>query len=123
MTTSDNISYVTVETLNQRFTNIDNTLNEIRSDIREMKAEIKMLDRKTEINSVKIDELHYFMGIGFAVIAIVVALVGFVITLAPMFREMYKDAKRARDDKGLTRSEVQEMIDEALTRALGTKKS
>ena len=54
---------------------------------------------------------------GFAVIAVVVALVGFVITLAPMFREMYKDKHAAR----LTEERVQEMIDTAVAKALASR--
>ena len=50
--------------------------------------------------------------------AVVIALVGFVITLAPMFREMYRDARQAKRESALTRSEVEEMIAEAISRTL-----
>ena len=119
MTSQDNARYVTVEMFNKGIAEIKAEINKNTEVIR---AEIRAIDKRVEINSVKIDELHYFMGIGFAIMAVVVAFVGFVITLAPMFREMYRDAKKAKTDSPVSRSEIQSMIDEAISRALGAKK-
>lgn len=118
MTSQDNARYVTVEVFNDGMAKINSRLDAIDATLREMKTEIRALDKRVEVNSVKVDELHYFMGIGFTVIAIVVGLLGFVLTLAPMFREMYRDRRR---EKHVTRSEVSEMIEAAVSRALGAK--
>ena len=121
MTSQDNSRYVTVEMFNDSMTRIERRFDAIDKTLTELKTEIRTLDKRVEINSVKIDELHYFMGIGFAIMAVVVAFVGFVITLAPMFREMYRDAKKAKSEPPITRTDVQSMIDEAI-RALGARK-
>ncbi len=118
MTSQDNARYITVEMFNNGIAEIK---AEIHKNTEEIRAEIRTLDKRVEINSVKIDELHYFMGIGFAIMAVVVVFVGFVITLAPMFREMYRDAKKAKSEPPMTRSDIQSMIDEAISRALSAK--
>lgn len=121
MTSNDNPRYVTVEMFNDSMTRIERRFDAIDKTLNELKTEIRTIDRRSEINSVKIDELHYFMGIGFAIMAVVVTFVGFVITLAPTFREMYRDAKKAKSETPMTRSDVQSMIDETISRALGAK--
>ena len=128
MTSNDNPRYVTVEMFNdsmtrieRRFDAIDRKFEKIDQTLNELTKEIHAVDRRAEINNVKIDELHYFMGIGFAIMAVVVTFVGFVITLAPTFREMYRDAKKAKSETPMTRSDVQSMIDETISRALGAK--
>lgn len=121
MTSNDNPRYVTVEMFNDSMTRIERRFDAIDKTLNELKTEIRTLDKRVEINSVKIDELHYFMGIGFAIMAVVVTFVGFVITLAPTFREMYRDAKKAKSETPMTRSDVQSMIDETISRALGAK--
>ena len=125
MTSQDATRYVTAEMFNNGIAEIK---AENRRNTEEIKAEIQALDRRIEINSVKIDELHYFMGIGFTVIAIVVGIVGFVLTLAPMFREMYRDRKQSKSERvkqdilNTVRVEMQSMIDEAISRALSVRK-
>ena len=119
MTSNDNARYVTVEEFNAG-------ISELRSEIRRTNEEIKsaITEMKHELRYQARDIEHLQTSIywGFAVIAIVVALVGFVMTLAPMFREMYRDSKQAKKDAPLARSEVQTMIDEAISRALSAKK-
>ena len=56
------------------------------------------------------------MNWGLATLAIVVTLVGFVITLAPMFREMFKEKrKEMRNDeiRGLIREEFAKLKEES----------
>ena len=128
MTSQDNAVYVTVETFNDGIARIERRLDRIDNTLAGIQTEIRAMDRRVEINTVKIDELHYFMGIGFAVMAVVVAFVGFVITLAPMFRDMYHDRKQANSERvkqdvlDTVRGEMRSMIDEAISRALGAKK-
>ena len=121
MTSQDNERYVTVEVFNDGMAKINSRLDTIDATLTAMQAEIRTFDKRVEVNSVKVDELHYFMGIGFTVMAIVVGLVGFLMTLAPMFREMYQDHRREKNAQHVTRSEVADMIEVAVARALGTK--
>ncbi len=116
MTSQDNSRYVTVEMFRAG-------IEEIKSEIRELRTEVRAIDRRAEINTVKIDELHYFMGIGFAIIAVVATLVGFVIALGPLFREMYKDKKqeKSESEKSEMLNTVQSMIDSAISQALSAK--
>lgn len=93
-----------LDTIDRRLDNIDKTLTTIGYELK--------------YNAVDTAHLQTSVYGGFAVIAVVVALVGFVITLAPMFRDMYKD-KRARI---LTEEKVQEMIDTAVNKALAVKR-
>ncbi len=121
MTSQDNARYITVEMFNDSMARIERRFDAVDKTLTEITKEIRTIDRRSEINTVKIDELHYFMGIGFAIMAVVVAFVGFVITLAPTFREMYRDSKKAKTDSPVSRSEIQSMIDEAISRALSAK--
>ena len=121
MTSQDNERYVTVEVFNDGMAKINSRLDTIDATLTAMQAEIRTFDKRVEVNSVKVDELHYFMGIGFTVMAIVVGLVGFLMTLAPMFREMYQDHRREKNAQHVIRSEVADMIESAVARALGTK--
>ena len=121
MTSQDNARYITVEVFNDGMAKINSRLDTIDATLTAMQAEIRTFDKRVEVNSVKVDELHYFMGIGFTVMAIVVGLVGFVLTLAPMFREMYQDHRREKNAQHVTRSEVADMIEAAVARALGAK--
>ena len=86
--------------------------------ISEVKAEIRTVNENVLVNSARIESQRDFMSIGFTIMAVVIALVGFVITLAPMFREMYRDARQAKRESALTRSEVEEMISDAISRTL-----
>ena len=128
MTSQDNSQYVTVEMFNDGIARIERRLDKIDQTLAGTQTEIRAMDRRVEINTVKIDELHYFMGIGFTVIAIVVGIVGFVLTLAPMFRDMYHDRKQAKSERvkqdilDTLRGEMQSMIDSAVSQALGAKK-
>lgn len=113
MTSADNQQFVTVEVFN-------NGVERLERHMDELKAEIKIISDATLVNSTKIDDLYHFMGIGFAIIAIVVAFVGFVITLSPMFREMYKDAKKAKakNENSITEQKVQDMINSSVVQAV-----
>ena len=82
----------------------------------ELRAEIRTVNENVLVNSARIESQRDFMSIGFTIMAVVIALVGFVITLAPMFREMYRDARQARRESALTRTEVEEMIADAISR-------
>ena len=86
---------------------IDGVEKHIDQAISEVKAEIR-------VNAAKVDVLKDSMHWGFATLAIVVALVGFSITLAPMFREMFRERK-----KYMTHDDVREIIREEFTKLKG----
>ncbi|MBQ3403249.1 MAG: hypothetical protein IJG65_07780 [Synergistaceae bacterium] len=57
-----------------------------------------------------------------SLIAIAIAFLGVMITLVCINWELYRDARKAKNEPPVTRSEVSSMIDEAISRALGTRK-
>lgn len=134
MTSNDNQQYITVEmfneTTNRIETQIINLTNQQQASFRELKNETSAVRDIAIVNSTKIDDLYHFMSIGFTILAIVIAFIGFVITLAPMFRDMYKDSKQAKkhdDMKQVAReiikeemtSAVSKTVDEAISKVLG----
>ena len=76
---AENQEYITVEMFNRGMT-------DLKSDL---KSEIRVIQDNVLVNTAKIDMLQHTQNIWFMVIAVVVALVGFLITLAPMFRDIY----------------------------------
>ena len=94
MTSNDNQQFVTVEVLRSELGEIKTEIRKIGTQLNELNSEIKVINENMIVNSTKIDDLYFFMGIGFAVVAIIVTFVGFIISLAPMFREMYRDSKK-----------------------------
>ena len=79
--------------------------DELKEQIREVKTEVR-------INAVKIEDMQTSMNWHFATFAIVVAIVGFTITLAPMFRDMFKDKNKyttSDDVRGIVRDELNKL--------------
>lgn len=102
---------------------IDGRFSEVDRQFQEVRAELRTVHENVLVNTAKIDAQRDFMGIGFTIMAVVIALIGFIVTLAPMFREMYKDAKRgkmsnASEDTTLTVEKIQYMIDISIAEAL-----
>ena len=81
--------------------------------IQEVRTEIRTVNENVLVNSAKIDAYRDFMSIGFTIMTVIIGFFGFLVTLAPMLREMYQDRKR---DKALTRSEVEEIVHSMLSR-------
>ena len=99
-----------------RFSEMDKQLKEVRTELREVHENVL-------VNTARLEAQRDFMSIGFTIMAVVIALMGFVVTLAPMFREMYKDARRVRSMKDtgegtLTAERVQQMIDISISEAM-----
>ena len=112
MTSGDNTRYVTVEmyqagtaATNRHLLSIDQTLAGIWQEIRYQERDAEHM--QTTI---------YW---GFAILALVVAFVGYLVSLAPIFRDMYKDAREARDDR--LKREMREIAQEEIARALAGK--
>lgn len=131
MTSTDNAQYLTVEMFNdsmarieRRFDALERRLDRVDQTLSEITKEIRVIDRRSEINTVKIDELHYFMGIGFAIIAVVVAFVGYIINGASSHKEEKTDtAERIKQDILHTlRAEMKSVADEVVSRALNAGK-
>lgn len=116
MTSNDR--YVTGEMFDTRTGQLEAQIKQLgerqESSFRELKQEIQAVNYNVLMNAQRINDMHSFIGWGFAIIAIVVAFVAFMLTLAPMFRDMYRDIRKPI----LTEERVQELIDNAVSRAL-----
>ena len=111
MTSQDNTVYVTAEMFNdatarieRRFDAVERRLDKIEQTMTEMRYE-------TRYNARDIDHLQTSVYWGFAILGIIVAL-------APSFRR----EKTEKPQPEVTRSDVQSMIDEAISRALSVRK-
>ena len=124
MTSNDNQQFVTVEVYNSGINKLEKQViqlgEQMNVSFRELKNEIQTVNNNVLINTARIEDQKDFMSSGFTIIAIVIALVAIMTTLAPMFRDMYRDAKQARNDKNL-RDIIREEVDNAVSRALNVK--
>ena len=124
MTSNDNQQLVTVEVYNSGINKLEKQViqlgEQMNVSFRELKNEIQTVNNNVLINTARIEDQKDFMSSGFTIIAIVIALVAIMTTLAPMFRDMYRDAKQARNDKNL-RDIIREEVDNAVSRALNVK--
>ena len=92
---------------------IDGKIKGIESHLTEAISEVKT---EVRVNAVKIEEVKNSLNWDFTTLTIVVTLVGFVITLAPMFREMLREKRRERNDdeiRRLIREEFAKLKEEA----------
>ena len=122
MTSNDNKQFITVEVYRAETgairTEINSGFNDMRKEFKEIHTEITAVRDIALVNSAKIEAYRDFTSIWFTVLAVIVAVVGIMVTLAPMFREIHKDAQQKRKDKQLTREEVQDMINSSVTQAV-----
>ena len=96
-----------------RIMGVENRITGVESRLTEATSEIKT---EVRVNAVKIEEVKNSLNWDFATLTIVVTLVGFVITLAQMFREMFKEKRRERNDdeiRGIFREEFAKLKEEA----------
>ena len=109
----DRLPYVTVEMFNEAKADVEKRFDVIGSNLGEIKA--TLTEMRYELRQQEHDMNHMQTTIywGFAIMALVIAFIGCVITLAPMLREMYQDRKR---EKTLTRLEVEEIVHSMLSR-------
>lgn len=80
----------------------------------EVKAEIRLLERKIELNATKIDMLQHSQTIGFTVMGIVIGLAAMILTLAPTFLELFRN-KRSENRE----DEMRRLIREELAKLQG----
>ena len=105
----DRLPYVTAEMFQEanvaaekRFDAIETSLTEIKSTLSEMRYELRQHEHD-------MNHMQTTVYWGFAIMALVIAFIGCVITLAPMLRDMYHDRKREKAVK-VTRSEIEEIV-------------
>lgn len=84
---------------------LDAKTNELKDQIREVKTELR-------VNAVKTEEIKSSINWHFTTLAIVVGIVGFAITLALMFREIFRDKNKyttSDDVRGIIRDELNKL--------------
>lgn len=122
MTSNDKQQFVTVETYNAGNSELKAfILGENEKTRRDFTDALKELSTEIRINSIRIEEVKNSMNWDFATLAIVVAIVGFTITLAPMFRDLFskrKDDKLHNDIQKIAREVMHEEIHSAVKEAL-----
>lgn len=111
MTSSDNQQYVTVEMFNAGIESLRAEIRRGNEQMREIRAEVQALDRKVELNAHDIEHVQTSIYWGFAIMALVISLVGFVVTLAPMFKEMYKESRKSAELEKKSLKQEQEIRD------------
>ena len=112
MTSQDNQQFLTVDMFNAKMDAFTATVErKLETSTTELKNEIRL-------NASDIAHLQTSVYWGFAIVAIVIALVGLVATLAPAFMSL---AKNLKDEKPyITSEQVQDMIDRAIARAFSS---
>ena len=126
MTSNDNQQYVTIELYNAGNDRLERQIiklsekqdafsREIKSEFKTVKAEIQAVRENSLINGAKIDAYRDFTGIWFTVITVIIGLVGLV---APLLRDIYKDYRKTKEQNNLTAEKVQNMIDNAIAKAM-----
>lgn len=122
MTSNDT---VIINLINSRFDALDTRMDALEVRIgnverktEELHTEIRAVEKIVNTNATKIEELHYIFGIGIAIIAVVVSIVGFLTTLAPTILEYFK----TRRENKITEEKIKSLIDEAVMRALSDRK-
>ena len=118
MASNDNQQYITVEifrsTIGELRAEILSGFSEARKENKELRTEIQAVRENSVANGAKIDAYRDFSSVWFTVIAIIIAFVGMV---APLLRDIYKDArqsKRIDDMKEIARKVMREEIREAI---------
>ena len=101
MASNDAITKADIEGLklyiDGRIAGVEQAISEVRTELR--------------INAVKLEAVKHTVNWNFAILALVVAIVGFTITLAPMFREIFRDKRREKRD-----DEIRSMVREELAK-------
>ena len=105
MTSNDN--FITVEIFNNGIQEIKTELQNIKSEMLEIKAEVKQIENQQLLTDAKIEWLQHSIYWSFAVIGIVIALVG----LKPFKKEKAERAedlseRNIRDIRSIIREEI-----------------
>ncbi|MBQ3448258.1 MAG: hypothetical protein IJG37_11515 [Synergistaceae bacterium] len=112
MTSNDSTQYVTVEMYNAGTAATNRHLASIDQTLVGIWQEIRYQERDAE-------HMQTTIYWGFAILALVVAFVGYLVSLAPIFRDVYKDAREARDER--LKREMREIAREEISRAMSVR--
>ena len=115
MTSQDNTRYVTVEMFNDGMAAVTSRLDAINRRLVKIDQTIAEMRYEIRYNARDIDHLQTSVYWGFAIMGVVVALAGFMIAVAPMLRE-------ARQLKQEMCEIARSVVDEAISRALDARK-
>lgn len=118
MISNDNQQYITIEifrsTIGELRTEILSGFSESRKENKDLHTEIQVVRENTIANGAKIDAYRDFTSIWFTVITVIIGIVGII---APLFRDIYKDAKqnkRIDDIEEIARKVMHEEIRKAV---------
>ena len=117
MTSNDQQQYITVEVFRSE---LGEMRSEIRSEFKNIHAEIQAVRDIALVNSAKIDAHWEAATMWFSIIAILVAVIGVFATFAAIFREIYK-AKVLSEQKvqDMINASISQAVNNAVTKALG----
>ena len=127
MISNDTQQYVTVELFNSATGNIENRFNIIDSRFISLDKTLTAIGYELRFNSRDTEHLQTSVYWGFAVLGILIAVVGIV---APLLLEIYRDSRKAKNNnemKTLARevmreeihSSVAQAVNDAVAKALG----
>ncbi len=113
-----NDNFVTIEIFNERTNSIEEKIIGLQSGMNQKFDKLEnLIATEIRFNDQAHEHLQTSVYWGFAiatiVITLVIALVGFMITLAPSFLEII----RSKQQKFVTTEQVQEIVDKAISRA------
>ena len=93
---------------------LDERLTKLESKIDGLKQEIQAIDKSTGINAAKIEMLQHSQNVWFVVLTVVIGFVGFLVSFAPMFKEIYKDARK--NSRTLTEENIRSVVRDEISR-------
>ena len=116
---------VTPSALNAVKVSIEGQIINFGEQLNEIKTEIRATNDNVLVNTTKIEMLQHSFYWGFAIIAFVVAFVGFMLMLAPTILEFFRQKLQQPKDSQtyVTPDEVQVMIDKSLAKVIETLKT
>ena len=90
--------------------------NEIQGVKAELRAEIQEVKVETRMNTQQTADLQTSVYWGFALMAIIITLAGFMMSLAPTFLEHFREKQKSK--KYVTHDEVKDIVDDEVEKAL-----
>ena len=128
MTSNDQAVYIREDVFNARMDammteirlmneKLSNELhNEIKSVKTELHNEIQEVKVETRMNTQQTADLQTSVYWGFALMAIIITLAGFMMSLAPTFLEHFREKQKSK--KYVTHDEVKDIVDDEVEKAL-----
>ena len=101
----NNENYISVEMFNAG-------IQELKNEIQKTNTEIRVINTHIDNIEKRLDDIHSFFSLFLVVITIMIAVIGFIPTVANLFKSLRKPV--------LTVEKVQEMIDSTVAKTLGS---